>query len=186
MEERFSLLLSRTGWLGCLLGFAATVYFLFGLAGHVHNSLLNYGVVAVLVLAAAFLLTNFFAIPQQTNWIGRILWAAILVFLVTEVILGLLPPTSRDELTHHLAIPRLYANAGRIIEVPIAPYAYYPMLLDMLYTPWVYWGYDFVPKLIHALYAYLTGLLLYAYLSRRMSTEYGLLGFFLFCFRLRL
>jgi hypothetical protein len=180
MEERFSLLLSRTGWLGCLLGLAATVYFLLGLAGHVHNILLNSSVVAVLALGAVFFLANFFTIPTQTNWIGRILWAAILVFLVTEVILGLLPPTSRDELTHHLAIPRLYANAGRIIEVPIAPYAYYPMLLDMLYTPWVYWGYDFVPKLIHALYAYLTGLLLYAYLSRRMSTEYGLLGFFFF------
>jgi hypothetical protein len=180
MAEQFSLLLSRTGWLGCVLGVAATVYFLFGLAGYVHNIVLNFSVVAVLGLSAVFFLANFFLIPLRTNWIGRILWAAILVFLLTEVILGLLPPTSRDELTHHLAIPRLYANAGRIIEVPIAPYAYYPMLLDMLYTPWVYWGYDFVPKLIHGLFAYLTGLLLYAYLSRRMSTEYGLLGFFLF------
>ena len=180
MEERFSLLLSRTGWLGCLLGLTATIYFLFGLAGHVHNILLNSSVVAVLALSAVFFLVNFFTMPPQTNWIGRILWAAILVFLIAEAILGLLPPTSRDELTHHLAIPRLYADAGRIIEVPIAPYAYYPMLLDMLYTPWVYWGYDFVPKLIHCLFAYLTGLLLYAYLSRRMSTEYGLLGFFLF------
>jgi hypothetical protein len=180
MEERFSLLLSRTGWLGSLLGLTATIYFLLGLAGYVHNIFLNLGVVAMLVLSAVFFLVNFFAIAPQTNWIGRILWAAILVFLVAEVILGFLPPTSRDELTHHLAIPRLYADAGRIIEVPIAPYAYYPMLLDMLYTPWVYWGYDFVPKLIHGLFAYLTGLLLYAYLSRRMSTEYGLLGFFFF------
>jgi dolichyl-phosphate-mannose-protein mannosyltransferase len=180
MEERFSLLLSRTGWVGCLLGFAATIYFVLGLAGYVHSVLLNYGVVVVLVFSAAFLLGNFFAIPRQTNWIGRTIWAAILIFLVTEIVLGFLPPTSRDELTHHLAIPRLYANAGRIIEVPMAPYAYYPMLLDMLYTPWVYWGYDIVPKLIHGLYAYLTGLLLYAYLSRRMSAEYGVLGFFLF------
>ena len=180
MAERFSLLLSRTGWLGCLLGFTATVYFLFGLAGYVHDIVLNLSVVALLVLSAVFFLANFFLIPLRTNWIGRMLWAAILVFLFTEIVLGLLPPTTRDELTHHLAIPRLYANAGRIIEVPIAPYAYYPMLLDMLYTPWVYWGYDFVPKLIHGLFAYLTGLLLYAYLSRRMSTEYGLLGFFLF------
>jgi hypothetical protein len=112
--------------------------------------------------------------------VGRGLWAAILGYLLVEIILGLLPPASRDELTHHLAIPRLYAEAGRVVEVPIAPYAYYPMLLDMLYTPWVYWGYDFVPKLIHALYAYLTGLLLYAYLSRRMNEAYGLLGFFIF------
>ena len=62
----------------------------------------------------------------------------------------------------------------------MAPYAYYPMLLDMLFTPWVYWGYDFVPKWIHALYGYLTGLLLYAYLARRMNAVYGLLGWFFF------
>jgi hypothetical protein len=54
------------------------------------------------------------------------------------------------------------------------------MLLDMLYTPWVYWGYDSVPKLIHALFGYLTAMLLYAYLSRRMNSVYGLLGFFFF------
>jgi len=180
MEERFSLLLSRTAWVGCLLGFSATFYFLFGLAGYVHSVLLNYSVVAALVLGAAFFLVNFLVIPRATNWIGRLIWSAILIFLVVEIILGLLPPTSRDELTHHLAIPKLYAKAGKIIEVPMAPYSYYPMLLDMLYTPWVYWGYDFVPKLIHALYGYLTGLLLYAYLSRGMNAEYGLLGFFLF------
>jgi dolichyl-phosphate-mannose-protein mannosyltransferase len=180
MEERFLRLFSRTGWLGCLLGFTATGYFLFGLAGYVHSALLNSGVVVVLVLSAVFFLIHFFAIPRQTNRVGRALWAAILIFLVIEIVLGLLPPTSRDELTHHLAIPRLYAEAGRVIEVPMAPYAYYPMLLDMLYTPWVYWGYDFVPKLIHALFAFLTGLLLYAYLGRRMSAEYGLLGFLIF------
>ena len=63
------------------------------------------------------------------------LWLAIFVILVTEIILCLVPPTARDELTHHLAIPQLYARAGRIIEVPMAPYSYFPMLLDMLYTP---------------------------------------------------
>lgn len=180
MEERFSALLSRTGWLGCLLGLAATIYFLAGLAGFVHNPFLNLGVAGVLIFGALFFLGNFFAIPGHTNRVGRSLWAAVLVYLVVEIILGLLPPASRDALTHHLAIPRLYAEAGRIVEVPMAPYAYYPMLLDMLYTPWVYWGYDFVPKLIHALFGYLTGLVLYAYLGRRMNAVYGLLGFFLF------
>ena len=180
MEERFSTLLHQTTCLGCLLGLGATLYFLFGLAGYVHSQWLNYSVLGVLIGAAVFFLTKFFLIPRQTNILGRAIWTAVLSFLVVEIMLGLLPPTSRDELTHHLAIPRLYAKAGQIIEVPMAPYAYYPMLLDMLYTPWVYWGYDFVPKLIHALYGYMTGMLLYAYLARRMNAVYGLLGFFLF------
>jgi Dolichyl-phosphate-mannose-protein mannosyltransferase len=180
MEERFSVLIFRTCLVGCLLGVAATLYFLFGLAGQIHSAVLNFSVVVVLLGAGLFLLFHFFAIPRQTNWVGWALWAAIFAILIMEIVLGLLPPTSRDELTHHLAIPRLYAEAGRIIEVPMAPYAYYPMLLDMLYTPWVYWRYDFVPKWIHALFGLLTGLLLYAYCGRRMNASYGLLAFFFF------
>lgn len=180
MEERYSVLLARTCRLGCLLGAAATGYFLFGLAGHVRSPWLNLSVAFVVLAAALFFLREFFAIPRHTDWLGRGIWTAILAILIAEVMLGALPPTSRDELTHHLAIPKLYAQAGRIIEVPMAPYSYYPMLLDMLYTPWVYWGYDFVPRWIHGLFAFLAGLILYADLSRRMNAVYGLLGFFFF------
>jgi 4-amino-4-deoxy-L-arabinose transferase-like glycosyltransferase len=179
MEDRFSLL-SRIAWVGCLLGTAATFYFLFGLAGFVDRLWLNLPVVAVLAFSWGFFLVNFFTLPGETNWVGRLIWTAIFACLAVEIVLGFLPPISRDELTHHLAIPRLYAKAGKIIEVSMAPYSYYPMLLDMLYTPWVSWGYDFVPKLIHALFGYLTGLAVFAYLARRTSAVYGLLGFFIF------
>jgi hypothetical protein len=180
MEQRFSRLLAQTCWVGVILGGTATLYFLFGLAGYVHSSLLNLAVALVLVSALLFFFYQFFRAATGSGWAGWSIWLAILIIFVIESLLGLLPPASRDELTHHLAIPKLYVNAGRIIEVPIAPYAYYPMLLDMLYTPWVYWGYDFVPKWIHALYGGLTGLLLYAYLARRMNAVYGLLGWFFF------
>lgn len=180
MEARFSQLLTRTCAVGGLLGLAGTVYLLAGLAGLVHSALLNLSIAAVLAAALGFFLINFFAAFAEVNWVGRCLWFGILAILLVESFLGLLPPTSRDELTHHLAIPKLYAEAGRIVEVPVAPYAYYPMLVDMLYTPWIYWGYDFVPKWIHALYGALTGLLIYAYLGWRMSGVYGLLGAFFF------
>ena len=180
MEERSTKLLTRTCLVGCLLGLAGTVYLLAGLAGFVRNPVLNFSIAAVLVAALVFFLVNFFALFRQTGWIGRSLWFGILAILIAQAILGSLPPTSRDELTHHLAIPKLYSDAGRIIEVPVAPYAYYPMLIDMLYTPWIYWGYDFVPKWIHGLYGALTGLLLYAYLAWRMNAVYGLLGAFFF------
>jgi Dolichyl-phosphate-mannose-protein mannosyltransferase len=180
MEDRFSVLLFHTSWVGCLLGIVATLYFLLGLAGYVGIPLLNLFVAVSLAGAAAFFFAAFIAAVRQANWVGRILGLAILVILIADMVLSLVPPTARDELTHHLAIPRLYARAGRIIEVPMAPYAYYPMLLDMLYTPWVYWGYDSIAKLIHGLFAFLTGLSLYAYLARRMNAVYGLLGFFFF------
>ena len=180
MEARFAQLLTRTCVVGSLLGVAGTIYLLAGLAGFVHSPVLNLSIAAVLGVALLFFLGNYFAAFAQTNWVGRSIWLAILAIFLTEGLLGLLPPTSRDELTHHLAIPKLYADGGRIVEVTVAPYAYYPMLVDMLYTPWIYWGYDFVPKWIHALYGALTGLLLYAYLGWRMNGLYGLLGAFFF------
>jgi 4-amino-4-deoxy-L-arabinose transferase-like glycosyltransferase len=180
IDERSSALLFRTCLAGCVLGAAATLYLLLGLAGYVHNPLANFGVLLVLAAGAVFFLAEFFSIPIKANRLERLIWVAILVILIAEIVLGFLPPTARDELTHHLAIPKLYARVGRIIEVPMAPYAYYPMLLDMLYTPLIYWGYDFIAKHTHALFGFLTGLLIYAYLTRRLSRVYGLLGFFFF------
>jgi hypothetical protein len=180
MEERFSVLLFRISIAGISLGVVATLYFFAGLAGYVGSLPLNIMVAAALAGAAFFFLYEFYESFRETNWLGRLIWLAIFLILVSEVLLSMVPPTARDELTHHLAIPRLYVRAGRIIEFPIAPYSYYPMLLDMLYTPWVYWGYDSVPKLIHGLFGFLTGLSLYVYLSRRMNTVYGLVGFFFF------
>ena len=180
MDERFSRLLAQTCTVGCLLGGTATAYLLFGLAGYVGSPALNFAMAIALAAALGFFFYEFSISATGSGWAGWSIWTALLVILITELLLGLLPPISRDELTHHLAIPKLYAKAGRIVEVPMAPYAYYPMLVDMLFTPWLYWGYDFVPKWIHALYGQLTGLLLYAYLAQRMSTIYGLLGWLFF------
>jgi hypothetical protein len=178
--DRSSFLLLRTSLIGCLLGAIATAYFFAGLAGYVGHPLIDITVVIGLLIAVLFALYHFFFFLPQKNSLAGVLWILVLIVLASEIILGLAPPTARDELTHHLIMPRLYGEAGRIVEIPFAPYSYYPMLLDMLYTPWVRWQWDFVPKLVHGLYGLLTGLLIYAYLSRRLSAIYGLLGLFFF------
>jgi hypothetical protein len=176
-EERFTLLLWRVSLAGVLLGGAGSLYFLLGLAGFLGYSLPNLFLAAALAGTVLFFFREFLRALRETSWAGRCPWIAIFILLAITVLLCAVPPTARDELTHHLTIPRLYVRAGRIIEVPMAPYSYYPMLLDMFYTPWLVWGYDSVPKLVHALFGYLTGLLLYAYLARRMNSVYGLVGF---------
>ncbi|MFQ5903024.1 MAG: phospholipid carrier-dependent glycosyltransferase, partial [Candidatus Binatia bacterium] len=181
-QDRFSLLLYRTCLLGFFLGLTATLYFLGGVSGHIGSPLLNIATAAVLILAAVFFLYIFFVLMPDKSRLGFLIWLLILLVLSVEVVLGLVPPTARDELTHHLAVPRLYVKAGRILEIPFAPYSYYPGLVDMLYTPFIKWGWDSVPKLIHGLFGFLTGLLLYAYLARRLSPVYGLLGLFFFIF----
>lgn len=67
-------------------------------------------------------------------------------------LLNLVPPVARDEMTHHLAIPALYVRHQRIFEVAFAEQSYYPMLLDMLYTPMLAWLPDNAPKFLHLLF----------------------------------
>jgi hypothetical protein len=162
------------------LGGVATIYFLFGLAGNLGNPVLNLFAAAGIILAALFFLYAFFVRMPDRSRLGFSLWLLILVIFLAEITLGRVPPAVRDELIHHLAIPKLYLQAGRIIEIPFALHSYYPMLLDMLYTPFIGWGLDSVPKLIHGLFGFLTGLLLFAYLAQRLSPVYGLLGSFSF------
>lgn len=179
-EEQFSLLFRRVCFLGCFLGVVATVFFLAGWAGYVGSLIPNVLLAGVFIFAALYFLYIFLVFLFDKSFLGSLLWIFILVVLVTEVILGLVPPTARDELTHHLAVPKLYASAGKILEIPFDYPSYYPMLVDMLFTPWIQWGWDFAPKLIHGLFAFLIGLLLYCYLGSRLGPIYGLSGFFFF------
>ena len=179
-QSYFSVLLYCTSLLGSLLGLTATLYFLGGLTGHVNDSPLNGVAVAAIILAAFFLLVALVRALGDKSKVALLLWLLIFSVLLVEILLGLVPPTARDELTHHLALPRLYVHSGRIFDLTFAPYSYYPMLLDMLYTPWLRWGWDSIPKLVHGLFGFLTALLLYAYLARRLSPVYGLLGFFFY------
>jgi hypothetical protein len=178
--DRCSLLLLRTALAGVGLGVAATLYFLDGLAGYPAATASDGAVALAPILGGVFFLYSFFFQPWRASRLGFILRFIIAAVVVLEVVLGLLPPTARDELTHHLAIPRLYVTAGRILEIPFAPYSYYPMLLDMLYVPWVRWQWDSIPKMVHGLFGLLSGVLIYAYLARRLSPVYGLLGFLFF------
>ena len=177
--RHFSRLLYRTCLIGGALGCVATVYQIVGLLGYLNHPVAIFFLVGAVLGAAGYSLVVFFSV-KETTLVGRASWQAILCFMIVEVILGLVPPTTRDELTHHLAIPRLYADHGRIFEIPFSLPSYYPMLLDMLYVPFVQWEWDFVPKLVHGWFGFLTGLLLYGYLSLRLSAIYGLLGWFFF------
>ena len=47
---------------------------------------------------------------------------AAVIFIMASV-----PPVSRDELTHHLAVPKLYIAHGGIYEIPNVIFSYYPM-----------------------------------------------------------
>ena len=113
--------------------------------------------------------------------IGRYaLGAGIAVFIVGIVLLACVPPVSRDALTHHLYVPKLYLEQGGIHEIPDCEFSYYPMNLDLLYMIPLVMGNDILPKYIHFAFALATALLIFFYLRGRVGSTYGLLGVLLF------
>ena len=114
------------------------------------------------------------------NTTTSFLFAILLAFICTEIILNLIPPISRDALIHHLAIPKLWLKHGGIYEIPWANYAYYPMNIDLLYALCLYFKNDIAPKFIHLAFGLGTGLLIYLYLKPKYSRDWAMLGMVIF------
>lgn len=96
------------------------------------------------------------------------------------LVLAAVPPVSRDALTHHLLVPKLYLAHGGIYEIPSIVFSYFPMNLDLLYAIPLYFGNDIAPKFIHMAFGLMTAWLIFAHLKKRLNTAYGLLGALLF------
>lgn len=112
--------------------------------------------------------------------IRRLLGALIIALVGCILVLDWVPPTSRDALTHHLAIPKLYLKHGGIYEIPSLAFSYYPMNLDLVYTLPLYFGNDILPKYIHFAFALLTAGLIFAYIKRHMGQVFALVGVIFF------
>jgi hypothetical protein len=113
---------------------------------------------------------------SKENYVAILLGIAIFSVIVAVVVLASVPPVSRDALTHHLAIPKLYLKHGGIYEIPGIVFSYYPMNLDLLYLIPLYFQNDIATKYIHFLFALLTALFIYKFLQEKIGKLYGLLG----------
>lgn len=102
------------------------------------------------------------------------------LLIISIIILSCVPPVSRDALTHHLAVPKLYLQHGGFFEIPNITFSYYPMNLELLYMIPMCFGNDIIPKFIHFSFALVTAIILFLYLRKRIDTLYGLIGVLLF------
>ena len=94
--------------------------------------------------------------PRGPNKRLEILLISSLIAVIAAIfMLGSVPPVSRDALTHHLFVPKLYLERG-FVELPWLAFSYYPMNLDLLYLIPLYFGNDIIPKYIHCGFALLT------------------------------
>jgi len=113
---------------------------------------------------------------SPAHYLAGILIGLLVIIFFSIIVLSMVPPVSRDALTHHLAIPKLYLQQGGIHEIPSLPFSYYPMNLDLLYMVPLYFGNDIIPKFIHFVFALLTAWLIYSYLKKRLDRLWALGG----------
>lgn len=121
----------------------------------------------------------------KRSHIYHYLFATILCFAIAgllsiEFILNLTPPTARDAIIHHLAIPKLWLENGGFYEIKWADFSYFPMNVDLLYIIPLYFNKDFMANFIHMGFGIGTALLIYQYLKNRIGRIAGLLGILVF------
>ena len=109
-----------------------------------------------------------------------VLSGLVFMLICSIIVLASVPPVSKDALTQHLAVPKLYLKHGDIYEIPFMPSSYNPMNLDLLYLIPLYFGNNIIPKFIHFIFALLTAWLIFDYLKRRTDIIYALTGVLFF------
>ncbi len=110
----------------------------------------------------------------------KLLFISIISVISAAIPLALLPPSVRDELIQHLAVPKLYLERGGVFQIPFMGFSYLPQNIDLLYAIPLAFGNDIAPRLMHLLFAVMTGLVIYCYLTPRAGRVYGLLAMLLY------
>jgi len=99
---------------------------------------------------------------------------------VSIIIMSFVPPFLRDELTHHLAIPKLWIKNGNIDPIPYLVPSFYPMNIDLLYVFPIYFNNTTIPKIIHYSFGLGTAWLIYKFIKKYTKHDYALLGTIIF------
>jgi hypothetical protein len=77
-------------------------------------------------------------------------------------------------------LPKLFLQAGKMLEIPFMSFSYMPMNTDLLYLIPMSLGSETAAKFIHFSFAILTALLIYSYLSEKVGRGYGIIGLFIY------
>ncbi len=117
-----------------------TVFFLVGLAGGYRPNIAWFVLGASSVIGITQLPTVFSEVKKHiTTSLAKIsAYELILVVICLLVVLSagigaLTTPAAQDALVHHLALPKDYIRAGRILDLPYNYFSYFPAAMEMLF-----------------------------------------------------
>jgi len=136
------------------LGLFGSAIFAAGLAGQLGLGI-GLSVALALLLGASQAWTFLRSLPAPRPPEMPALWtkalAAVLAFGFFHVLINALaPPVGWDALAYHLAIPRLYLDAGAVRELPWLLHSHWPHLMEILYAAPLALGWEPGAAVVHA------------------------------------
>ncbi|MBI4398234.1 MAG: hypothetical protein HY586_03835 [Candidatus Omnitrophica bacterium] len=143
-----------SGWLGW--GWLGTLSFWLGLSGFWSREFLTalclffliIGLIGCFALIGKFKKTRI----ENSGHLCLIEWLWILFGVLSLLISGLIayaPAHSTDELSYHLALPKLFLMAGRIEYLPWHVNSLFPLWTEMLYALGLFWQGETLARLMH-------------------------------------
>lgn len=121
-----------------------------------------------------------FIAELKTDRVLVALFAMNVVLFLLAFVISLGPPVARDDLIVHLALPKLYLNAGGAFEIPFMGFSYYPLGGTLLYLYPLAMLPDNLASLFHLIMGGLTTLLIGSYLTSKVSLRAGLFASLVF------
>ncbi len=107
--------------------------------------------------------------PTAT-WVSVAAAMILAITLATALVACFMPPGAHewDSLSYHLAVPKAFLSAGRIVELPTDHHSYFPFLVQMLFAVGLAFDGYAAAKLVHLMFGILSLAATYALVARAM------------------
>lgn len=106
---------------------------------------------------------------DKTTAFQKILIVSISLILLIILLACFAPPTAKDALVYHLAVPKFYISQGGLAYFPGNMYASFPQYTEMLFTWALLMNAPHLPALISFIFGMLTLLLIYSILREDLK-----------------
>lgn len=163
-------------WAAVGAGLLSDGYFLLARGGWLVRSPLALVFPLATAAVLAGLIASAVCAPVRRNVAIGGLGLLALTYVAALAVLALVPPIAHDELSYHLAMPRLFFRVGRVFESPAFGYTYYPMLAEVQYLPLLAHVGESAPKILHLLFGLGTAAVVYRDLAERVRGELAALA----------
>ncbi len=137
-------------------------------------------------LAVVLSIRTFLCAVKEENKFQFIYIFIFVIFFALISFQTIIPITAKDALIHHLAIPKLWIEVGKIHEIPWHEWSYYPMLIQLGFTGLMTLDLTSLTPLYHFSYLIILCAVCERFITTRLSSKkYGIWAF-LFCLSLPL